>query len=87
MQVTCYLCGRDFGRRSFGIHITSCRRKWEEQQRILPRNQRRSRPVAPENLVRVVAGEMGEEELEQFNEAAVKVWNDCVLVECMNCVR
>ena len=87
MQVTCYLCGRDFGRRSFGIHITSCRRKWEEQQRILPRNQRRSRPVAPDNLDRVMAGEVEEEELEQLNEAAVKVWNEQVLVECRNCGR
>ena len=87
MPVTCYLCGRDFGRRSIVIHIPSCRRKWEEQQRILPRNQRRSRPVAPDNLDRVMAGEMEEEELEQFNEAAVKVWNEQVLAECRNCGR
>ena len=30
--VTCYICGRDFGTRSIGIHLPSCQKKWEAQQ-------------------------------------------------------
>ena len=30
--VTCYICGRDFGTRSIGIHIPSCTKKWENEQ-------------------------------------------------------
>ena len=30
--VTCYICGRDFGSRSIGIHLPSCQKKWEAQQ-------------------------------------------------------
>ena len=29
-QVTCYICGRDFGSRSIGIHLPSCTKKWEQ---------------------------------------------------------
>lgn len=30
--VTCYICGRDFGTRSIGIHIPSCTKKWHNEQ-------------------------------------------------------
>ena len=30
--VTCYICGRDFGTRSIGIHLPSCVKKWETEQ-------------------------------------------------------
>ena len=30
--VTCYICGRDFGTRSIGIHLPSCTKKWENEQ-------------------------------------------------------
>ena len=30
--VTCYICGRDFGTRSIGIHIPSCTKKWDNEQ-------------------------------------------------------
>jgi len=35
--VTCYICGREFGTRSIGIHVPKCKEKWEAQQEKLPK--------------------------------------------------
>ena len=87
MPVSCYLCGRDFGSRSIAIHVPNCAKKWEDEQRILTKSQRRPPPQAPENLDRVMAGELEGEELKIFNKAAVKQWNEAVLVGCCHCKR
>ena len=40
MPVTCHLCGRDFGRRSLGIHLAACRRRLEAEDRTEPEQPR-----------------------------------------------
>jgi hypothetical protein len=84
---SCYLCGRDYGIRSIGIHVPNCLKKWEDEQKRLPRRQRRSPPERPEKLDRVMEGLIHGEELKEFNEAAVKKWNTAVLVMCEHCLR
>jgi len=87
MPVSCYLCGRDFGSRSIAIHVPNCAKKWEDEQRKVPKSLRRSPPRAPDNLDRVMEGKLEGEELRQFNIDAVKMWNEAVLVTCQHCKR
>ena len=87
MPVSCYFCGRDYGIKSIAIHVPHCTKRWEDEQRKLPKSQRRSPPQAPDNLDRVMAGQLGGEELREFNIAAVKKWNEAVLVSCSHCKR
>ena len=87
MPVSCYLCGRDFGSRSIAIHVPHCAKKWEDEQRKLTKSLRRSPPQAPDNLVRVMAGQLEGEELKEFNRQAAKMWNEAVLVACHHCKR
>ena len=37
MPVSCYICGRDFGTKSISIHIPNCIKKWEAEQKKLPK--------------------------------------------------
>merc|ERR1739838_79224 len=87
MPVSCYLCGRDFGTRSIAIHVPNCAKKWEDEQKKLPKSERRSPPQAPGNFDRVMTGQLEGEELKEFNMAAVKQWNEAVLVSCDHCKR
>jgi len=85
--VTCYLCGRDFGSRSLGIHVPNCLKKWEDEQRKLPKKLRLPLPTAPDNLEKALAGELHGNELKEFNIEATKMWNTAVLVPCQHCKR
>eukprot|EP00090_Calanus_glacialis_P046644 TRINITY_DN9258_c0_g1_i1.p1 TRINITY_DN9258_c0_g1~~TRINITY_DN9258_c0_g1_i1.p1 ORF type:complete len:222 (+),score=46.38 TRINITY_DN9258_c0_g1_i1:40-705(+) len=87
MPVTCYLCGRDFGSRSIVIHVPNCLKKWEDEQKKLPKSKRRPLPKAPEHLDEIMAGKLEGEELKRFNEAAIGEWNRAVLAECEHCGR
>ena len=87
MPVSCYLCGRDFGSRSIAIHVPNCAKKWEDEQRKVPKSLRQPPPRAPDNLDRVMEGKLEGEELRQFNMDAVKMWNEAVLVTCQHCKR
>ena len=51
--MTCYICGRDFGSRSIGIHLPNCTKKWEAEQEKLPKKERRPLPAAPTNFDKV----------------------------------
>lgn len=46
--VYCYICGRQFGSASIGIHQPQCLKKWQTQNEKLPKSQRRPMPVPPE---------------------------------------
>jgi len=87
MPVTCYLCGRDFGSRSIAIHVPHCRKRWEDEQRKIPKSQRRSPPTPPDQLDEVLQGKLEGEDLRKFNEAAMTEWNRAVLEECEYCGR
>ena len=81
MPVSCYICGRDFGTKSISIHIPNCIKKWEAAQKKLPKEQvsdekkkslkvffqRRPPPTAPQDLDKVIAGELKGEDLNKFN--------------------
>lgn len=45
--VVCYICGREFGSRSIGLHEAQCMRRWEQDNNRLPFEQRRPQPVKP----------------------------------------
>jgi len=46
--VVCYICGREFGKSSIGIHEKQCAKKWEEAEAQKPPHQRRPLPERPE---------------------------------------
>ena len=87
MPVSCYICGRDFGTKSISIHIPNCIKKWENEQKKLPKHQRRPPPSAPVNLDKVISGELKGEDLYKFNGEVLQEWNDSALVACDNCAR
>ena len=43
----CYICGREFGTKSLGIHIKSCIKKWEDEESHKPKGSRRPVPQPP----------------------------------------
>ncbi len=87
MPVTCFLCGRDFGRRSILLHLPVCRRKWAAEQARLPEDAR-PEPEEPRLLARLLAGEeLTSGQLEEHNAEAATIWNREVLVRCENCGR
>ena len=67
MPVSCYICGRDFGTKSISIHIPNCIKKWEAEQKKLPKSHRRPPPQPPQNLDKVISGELRGEDLYKFN--------------------
>ena len=85
--VTCYICGRDFGTRSIGIHVPKCQEKWEAQQEKLPRAERREVPRPPENFQRILNGEVSGKELMKMNQKAAEDYKNEVLEPCSNCGR
>merc|ERR1711915_526168 len=56
--VACYICGREFGSKSIGIHVPNCRKKWEAEQLKLPKKDRKAVPEAPGDFEKVVKGEI-----------------------------
>jgi hypothetical protein len=45
--IFCYICGREFGTKSIGIHEPQCLQKWRVQNDQLPKHMRRPEPVKP----------------------------------------
>lgn len=72
--VVCYICGREFGSASIGIHEKQCAKKWEEVEAQKPARERRSLPHRPD----VHEGATREE----WNEAASAVHEEQVMVHC-----
>ena len=87
MPVSCYICGRDFGTKSISIHIPNCIKKWEAQQKKLPKSERRPPPAAPRDLDKVISGELKGDELDKYNSAALEDWNKAALQPCEFCQR
>ena len=83
--LTCYICGRQFGKSSLGIHEPQCIRKWESEQELLEPEFRTARPVKPEKLQGVRAGG-GRRAMEEHNMAAAEAY-DKNMAECPNCGR
>jgi len=85
--VTCYICGRDFGSRSIGIHLPSCTKKWEQEQEKLPKKERRPLPTAPVDFDKVVKGEVKGKALAKINQQAADEFNEAALEACVFCAR
>lgn len=49
----CYICGREFGTASLQIHLKACAKKWEAQENLKPKNERRPLPQPPKELNQV----------------------------------
>lgn len=45
--VICYICGREFGSKSVGIHEPQCLKKWNVENDKLPEDKRRPEPIRP----------------------------------------
>lgn len=43
--VMCYICGREYGSASIGIHTKTCLKKWIAQEELKPKNKRRPVPT------------------------------------------
>ncbi|XP_050305951.1 uncharacterized protein LOC126743062 isoform X2 [Anthonomus grandis grandis] len=74
--LTCYICGREFGTASLGLHEPKCLQKWERENARLPSNLRRKPPVKPE----------GEFSQQEWNQLAWES-SQATLVPCLNCGR
>ena len=56
--LVCYICGREFGTASLEIHLKTCKKKWEEEQALKPKNERKPLPQPPKNFDDMVAGKV-----------------------------
>lgn len=54
--VVCYICHREFGTASIGIHEKSCLKKWHDANNRLPPSERLPEPVKPSNYPSLVPG-------------------------------
>ncbi|KAF5400499.1 hypothetical protein PHET_05511 [Paragonimus heterotremus] len=80
--VICYICGREYGTKSIGIHEPQCLEKWHRQNEQLPRQQRQKAPERPKDLP--PASESYD--LEKYNETAREA-AQANLAQCRNCGR
>nr|XP_009931248.1 PREDICTED: zinc finger protein 474-like [Opisthocomus hoazin] len=81
--VTCYLCGRKYGRKSINIHEPQCLKKWHGENDMLPKHLRRPEPKKPEVSPIKAKGFC---DLDSLNEAAwISAQNQ--LVPCDICGR
>ncbi|KAI8909739.1 hypothetical protein EDD86DRAFT_144932 [Gorgonomyces haynaldii] len=81
----CYICGRNFGTASIGIHEQKCIEKWHLEQSKFPKSQRKplpQKPVIDQSIPRTA-----KEEAEQYNELANQTFLDQARDECPNCAR
>lgn len=86
--VVCYICGREFGTRSIGIHEPQCLKKWDNQNNKLPKSKRQPRPVKPVEFDEPLSNNPQDraEQIEKMNMASNAAATDN-LVPCKNCSR
>ncbi len=93
-MVVCYICQREFGTASIGIHEKQCLKKWRDQNNQLPKSQRRPEPKKPGGFPgsggqkggtdnRAIKTTGKDPNLEAYNSAASQV----NLVACSKCGR
>ncbi|KAK3863135.1 hypothetical protein Pcinc_031048 [Petrolisthes cinctipes] len=80
--VVCYICGREFGSLSIGIHEPQCLKKWRVENDNLPPDLRRPEPAKPQ----VVYDGEGNVDRDATAEAAWKTHLE-TLVKCDKCGR
>lgn len=87
-MLMCYICGREFGSKSLDIHVKACKVKWEKEQMLKPRNERRPCPEAPKNFDTALSGaKTGGYNVDSYNDAAYDSFKNKALEGCPNCGR
>ena len=79
--LVCYICGREFGSQSLGIHEPQCLEKWRVENSKLPKHLRRPEPSKPPPL-----SGSGSYNLQAANEAAFQSFQ-AQLLPCESCSR
>ena len=91
VAVICYICGRQYGRSSLGIHLRQCKKLWNQREALKPEYERKPLPTAPENMERAVANGdiqyMDERAINNQNKAASNAYNNEALDACPHCNR
>jgi len=50
--LVCYICGREYGTRSLEIHIKTCEKKWDIQQKKLPKKIEKALPTGTKRILK-----------------------------------
>uniref|UniRef100_A0A914H5F6 Zinc finger protein 474 n=1 Tax=Globodera rostochiensis TaxID=31243 RepID=A0A914H5F6_GLORO len=80
--IYCYICGRQFGSKSIGIHQPQCLKKWKIQNEQLPKELRRHAPEAP----KIIRNADNSIDVNATNMAAYEA-SLAQLIRCANCGR
>ncbi|CAG9316090.1 unnamed protein product [Blepharisma stoltei] len=80
----CYICGREFGTTSLGIHQKNCARLWEERENLKPKRERRPLPEPPKEIA---IASSGKDNIDQFNDIAFNAFTSKSMAQCPNCAR
>lgn len=87
-SVTCYICGRGYGTKSISIHLKTCEKKWDIEQKKKPKKERRPCPQPPQNFMNVIKKDkISHKDLEQLNNKAFEEYNEISLERCQICNR
>ncbi|VDL19113.1 unnamed protein product [Hymenolepis diminuta] len=77
--VICYICHREYGTASIGIHEKTCLKKWHEQNDKLPPSERQPEPIKPQvfpseasTLSHLTGASNQNVDFEAYNAAALK---------------
>ncbi|GMH41529.1 hypothetical protein BSKO_09439 [Bryopsis sp. KO-2023] len=81
----CYLCGRQYGSKSLGIHLTQCLSKWENFEAKKLASERRTAPTRPKELDEELPADL--DGIAAFNEKMTTIYNTRALVQCGSCGR
>jgi hypothetical protein len=91
VAVICYICGRQYGRSSLGIHLKQCKKLWEQREALKPRGERKPVPQAPLGFERRIATgdieHMSAGAIQAQNTAAFESYNNDALDPCPHCGR
>jgi hypothetical protein len=87
MGIMCFICGREYFSKSIDIHLQQCKIKWQRDEDLKPKKERRKMPQAPKNFDDIIAGNITEGTKDAYNEDAFKEYNEKALVPCDICGR
>jgi hypothetical protein len=81
--IACYVCGREFGSTSYGIHYTQCVKKFNDEQENLDKSERKVLPDPPAGLEDMLSKKkFTSKELEAYNMEALDIYNKKSLSKC-----
>ena len=78
----CYICGKEYGSKSISIHEGQCLKKFQDQQALLPPEQRKRAPQRPS-----LGASEGGMSLEERNAMAKQAYEEQVMAACPGCGR